>query len=86
MGVVGILIVGFLAHYQLIQLPKRSTQLEMVDRQADQIETIQDNLIAHGYMPAPKRFKKNRRKVKAKKNHGRRQEQKQDKEDGDETE
>ena len=50
-----------------------------LSRQADQIETIQDTLVTHGYMPTPK-HKKNRRKVKAKKS--RRQEQEQDKEDG----
>ena len=74
MGVVGVLIVGYFVVYRMIQLPKRSTQWEMQDRHADQIETIQDTLIAHGYMPAPKRSKKNRRKAKAKKNQGRRQE------------
>ena len=74
---------GYIAHYQMIQLPKRATQMEMQDRQADQIETIQDTLIAHGYMPTPKHTKKNRKK--ARKSQGRRQEQ--DKEEqGDKTE
>ena len=71
MGAVIIILVGLLAHYRCVQLPKRSVQLEMTDRQSDQIETIQDALVAHGYLPTPK--KKNRRKGgKAKKAGGRR--------------
>ena len=73
-----IILVGLLAHYRCVQLPKRSVQLEMTDRQSDQIKTIQDTLVAHGYLPTPKP-KKNRRKVKARKS---RKQEEQGKEDG----
>ena len=63
-GILGLLIfifLGLLGHYQCVQLPRRSGQMELTDRQSDQLETIQDTLVAHGYLPTP-RHKKARRK------------------------
>ena len=83
LGVVGFAILGYLAHYCLVQLPKRTTQVEMQTRHEDKIYAIEDTLITHDYMPATKRKKKGRKK--SRKTQGRRKEQEKE-EQGDETE
>ena len=34
--------------------------MELTDRQSDQLETIQDTLAAHGYLPTPKKEERRR--------------------------